>query len=152
CPLWANSGLMRCNKEDRYSMTSSALVTSVCGEVRPSVLAALRFSALQRKAPCAGSVGSPLRCHSSSRRRHGNSIGGYDLRLEGEHLAGPIVDQNLHPVHVVDAVLLVVAEGLHPEEVFETPTLSVEKRPVDAEIMGVAVDIRDRSLERDNLI
>src|SRR5262249_24151145 len=43
CPLWSNSGLMRCNERDRYSITSSARASTDGGIVRPSVLAALRL-------------------------------------------------------------------------------------------------------------
>jgi hypothetical protein len=32
CPLWANSGLMRCSKMDRYSITSSARSSTVGAE------------------------------------------------------------------------------------------------------------------------
>ena len=39
----ATSGLMQCSKSDGYSMTSSAVVTSDDGTVRPSDLAVLRL-------------------------------------------------------------------------------------------------------------
>src|SRR5262245_61763162 len=39
---WANSGLMHRSKKP-YSITSSAVASSVCGNVTPSVLAVLRF-------------------------------------------------------------------------------------------------------------
>src|SRR6516164_241818 len=35
--------ILRCGKERRYSITSSAVASSVCGNVRPNVLAVLRF-------------------------------------------------------------------------------------------------------------
>src|SRR5262249_56899559 len=38
-PLWAKSGLMRCNKEDRYSIISSARASTGGGTVRPRALA-----------------------------------------------------------------------------------------------------------------
>jgi hypothetical protein len=44
CPLSAISGLMHRSKQCCYSMTSSALVSKVCGTVRPSVFAVLRLS------------------------------------------------------------------------------------------------------------
>jgi hypothetical protein len=43
CPLWAKSGLMRCNKKDRYSITSSARAIRLGGTVRPSAFAVFRF-------------------------------------------------------------------------------------------------------------
>jgi hypothetical protein len=44
CPLRAKSGLMQRSKRDCYSITSSALVMSVGGKVRPNAFAVLRFS------------------------------------------------------------------------------------------------------------
>ena len=35
--------ILRCGKERRYSIISSAVASSVCGNVRPNVLAVLRF-------------------------------------------------------------------------------------------------------------
>ena len=43
CPLCANSGLMHCSKQHRYSITSSAVVSSDGGIVRPSVFAVFRL-------------------------------------------------------------------------------------------------------------
>jgi hypothetical protein len=37
CPLWANSGLMHCNKIATYSITSSARASKDCGTDKPSV-------------------------------------------------------------------------------------------------------------------
>jgi hypothetical protein len=36
CPLWANSGLMHCNKIATYSITSSARASKDCGTDKPS--------------------------------------------------------------------------------------------------------------------
>jgi hypothetical protein len=38
-PSRATSGLMRCSKQDRYSMTSSAMASSDGGRLSPSILA-----------------------------------------------------------------------------------------------------------------
>jgi hypothetical protein len=35
--------ILRCSRDWRYSITSSAVASSVCGNVRPNVLAVLRF-------------------------------------------------------------------------------------------------------------
>src|ERR1017187_7763478 len=43
CPLSATSGLMHRSKQHPYSITSSALVSSVGGTVMPSVCAVLRL-------------------------------------------------------------------------------------------------------------
>jgi len=40
----ATSGLMHRSKEDRYSITSSAVARSVCGSTRPSALVVLRLT------------------------------------------------------------------------------------------------------------
>jgi hypothetical protein len=41
--IWANSGLMHCSKERRYSIISSAAVNNLSGMVSPSALAVLRL-------------------------------------------------------------------------------------------------------------
>jgi hypothetical protein len=43
CLLWAKSGLPHRSKLRLYSITSSAVASSVCGIVRPSALAVLRL-------------------------------------------------------------------------------------------------------------
>src|SRR5215472_5879242 len=35
--------ILRCSRDWRYSITSSAVASSVCGNIRPNVLAALRL-------------------------------------------------------------------------------------------------------------
>ena len=50
------------------------------------------------------------------------------------------------------AVRLVVPKRLHASEVLEPPALWVEERPVDAEVVGVAVHVRDRPAEGDHLV
>ena len=44
CLLWATTGLMRCSKQDTYSITSSARPSSGSGTVRPSALAVFKFT------------------------------------------------------------------------------------------------------------
>src|SRR6266436_5627663 len=44
CPKSAANGLMHCNIQDRYSITSSAVATSEGGIVRPSAFALLRLT------------------------------------------------------------------------------------------------------------
>ena len=68
CLLWANSGLMRCNKEDRYSINSLARASTAGGIVRPSALAVLRLITNSNLVgACTGmSAGfSPLRIRSA---------------------------------------------------------------------------------------
>jgi hypothetical protein len=43
CQLCANSGLMQCSKQHLYSITSSAVASSVCGITRLSAVALLRL-------------------------------------------------------------------------------------------------------------
>ena len=44
CPVRATNGLMHCNIQDRYSITSSAVASSEGGIVRPSAFALLRLT------------------------------------------------------------------------------------------------------------
>src|SRR5258708_8369028 len=44
CPKSATNGLMHCNIQDRYSITSSAVASSEGGIVRPSAFALLRLT------------------------------------------------------------------------------------------------------------
>ena len=61
-------------------------------------------------------------------------------------------DERLHPVHIVESVGRVVAEGLHSGEVLEALARGVEERLVDAEVVGVPVHVDDRLPERDGLV
>jgi hypothetical protein len=67
CPLCANSGLMHCSKERRYSITSSAVASNLSGMLSPSALAVLRLMISSNfVGTCTGrSAGfSPLRTRS----------------------------------------------------------------------------------------
>src|SRR5262249_47897829 len=67
CPLCAKSRLMRCNKERRYSITSSAAVNNLSEMVSPSALAVLRLMISSYfVGTCTGRSGgfSPLRTRS----------------------------------------------------------------------------------------
>src|SRR5258706_16214459 len=63
----ATNGLMHCNIQDRYSITSSAVASSEGGIVRPSVFAVLRLMVSSYLVgPCTGRLAgfSPLRMRS----------------------------------------------------------------------------------------
>ena len=75
-----------------------------------------------------------------------------DLLLEGKHVTRRGIDQHLHPVHVVDAVFLVVAERLQAGEVFQARSGRVEKGLVDTEVVRVTVDVDDRPPEVSHVV
>src|SRR5260370_30318267 len=67
CPKSATNGLMHCNIQDRYSITSSAVASSEGGIVSPSVFAVLRLMVSSYLVgPCTGRLAgfSPLRMRS----------------------------------------------------------------------------------------
>jgi len=68
-------------------------------------------------------------------RRHHRAVGWHGDRLIEEHIAAPWIDTYLEPTHIVVAVGLVVAERFNPREVLKVPTLRIEERLVDAEVV-----------------
>ena len=60
--------------------------------------------------------------------------------------------EHLQPMHVVVAVCLIISEGLDTNEVFEPPAFGIEKRPVDPEVMRVAMNIGDGFAEADHFV
>jgi hypothetical protein len=65
------------------------------------------------------------------RRWDRGAVAGDDLRLEGKDLAAVGIDQHLDPVHVVVAVLRVIAEGFDAREILEPRTVDVEYRTIE---------------------
>src|SRR5262245_15990403 len=86
------------------------------------------------------------------RRWHCRSVCRDDLRLKCKYFTALRVDQHLQPIHVVVAVGLVVAKRLYPREVLKSAALGIQKRLVNAKVVGVSVDIRYRLSERHDLI
>lgn len=74
-----------------------------------------------------------------------------DLRLVAEYLTAPRIHQYLQPVHVIDAVFLMVAESLHAGEILKALASAVQKRLVHPEIVGISMHPCDRLLKCDYL-
>src|SRR5262249_5216054 len=103
-------------------------------------------------APARSATRVPRRNGLSLRGRDCYAIGGDDLRLVSEDFAAAGVHDYLHPIHIVGAVGLVISEGFHASEVFQAASLGVEERLVNAEVMGVTVDIGHRPFKGDHFV
>src|SRR5437868_2578845 len=81
-----------------------------------------------------------------------DAVGRHDLRLIAEHFTALRIYNDFEPLHVVDAIRLIVAKGLDACEVFKPPSLGIKKRPVDAEVMRVAMHIGNGFAKSDYLL
>src|SRR5262249_50285684 len=93
-----------------------------------------------------------IRRPSCLRCRHGRAVCRHDLRLISKDLPGSSVHEHLHPMDIVVAVRLVVAERLDASEVLQPAPLRVQERLVDAEVVRVAMHPGDRPAEGDHLV
>ena len=86
------------------------------------------------------------------RSRNRNPITRHDLLLISEYFAAAGIHQHLDPVHIVRAIFLVIAKSLYTGEILESPALRIQKRLVNAEVMGIAVYISDWLLKGNYLV
>ncbi len=96
--------------------------------------------------------GGTMRIPRTLRSRYRDAVGGNYLRLVGENLAARRIDQYFQPLRVVGAIGLVVAEGLDPCGVFQTPPGCVEQRLVDTEVVRISMHVGYRFAKRDDLV
>src|SRR5258705_4311929 len=84
--------------------------------------------------------------------RDGGAVPRYDLRLIRKDLPTTRIDEHLQPVHVIVAVLSVVAESLDACKVLDATTAGILEWLVDPEVVRVAMHVGNRLAEGNHFV
>ena len=88
--------------------------------------------------PAHGSSSTDLSGHFS-RCWNRDPVARNDLLLIRKNLTAAGVHQDLEPVNVIGAVLLMVAKRFNAREVFQSAPLLIQERFIDSKIVGIAM-------------
>src|SRR5947207_11773641 len=101
--------------------------------------------------PAHGSSSTDLSGHFS-RCWNRDPVARNDLLLIRKNLTAAGVHQDLEPVNVIGAVLLMVAKRFNAREVFQSAALLIQERLIDSKIVGIAMHVDNGLLESDCLL
>ena len=101
--------------------------------------------------PAHGSSSTDLSGHFS-RCWNRDPVARNDLLLIRKNLTAAGVHQDLEPVNVIGAVLLMVAKRFNAREVFQSAALLIQERLIDSKIVGIAMHVDNGLLESDYLL